>query len=231
MAADRPELVRKLVLVGTGPRGGEGMAKLEPEVGALFTRKYDQQDTMWLPIFFSPSERSQAAGRRYLDRIRVRTEDRDVPVREETITAHSAAAAEWGAPAEGRYDYLAKISQPALVVNGSNDIVIPTVNSYLLQQHLPNAELVLYPDSNHGSQFQFPNRFTRQVAAFLDCPTTPEVASADEMHRSVAEQNKAVVDAYYQAGVRGELRSFAEYLEEGNTRRAANGSRCDPDIL
>jgi hypothetical protein len=58
---------------------------------------------MWLPIFFSPSEESQAAGRKFLDRIRARTEDLDVAVRDETIAAHAAAAGEWGAPAEGSY--------------------------------------------------------------------------------------------------------------------------------
>jgi pimeloyl-ACP methyl ester carboxylesterase len=168
IAADRPELVRRLILVGTGPRGGEGMAQLDPEVAPLFAKVYDPQDLMWLPIFFSPSEKSQAAGRRFLERTRARTEERDVPVSEATVTAHAAAAREWGAPAAGSFDYLEGIRQPTLVVNGSNDIVVPTVNSYILQQNLPDAELILFPDSNHGSQFQFPERFSRYLADFLD---------------------------------------------------------------
>jgi pimeloyl-ACP methyl ester carboxylesterase len=168
IAFDRPELVRRLVLVGTGPRGGEGMDQLAPDVAPLFGRDYDPQDLMWLPIFFSPSEASQAAGRRFLERIRGRTEDRDVPVSKETIAAHSAAAAEWGARAHGSFDYLERIGNPALVVNGSNDIVVDTVNSYILQQNLPNAELILFPDSNHGSHFQFPRLFNRYVTEFVD---------------------------------------------------------------
>jgi pimeloyl-ACP methyl ester carboxylesterase len=123
---------------------------------------------MWLPIFFSPSEKSQAAGRRFLERIRARTEDRDVPVSKTTVAAHLAAAHEWGAPAAGSYDYLQEIHHPALVVNGSHDIVVDTVNSYILQQNLPNAELILFPDSNHGSHFQFTESFLEYLTAFID---------------------------------------------------------------
>jgi pimeloyl-ACP methyl ester carboxylesterase len=168
IVVDRPELVRRLILVGTGPRGGDGMGQLAPDTAPLFGKVYDPQDLMWLPIFFSPSELSQAAGGRFLERIRARTEDRDAPVSETTVAAHSAAAREWGAAASGSFDYLKEITQPTLVVNGSNDIVVPTVNSYILQQNLPNAELILFPDSNHGSHFQFTGPFNRYVTDFLD---------------------------------------------------------------
>ena len=168
ITVDRPELVRRLMLVGTGPRGGEGMAQLDPDVAPLFGKVYDPQDLMWLPIFFAPSDKSQAAGTRFLERIRTRTDDRDVPVSEATVAAHSAAARAWGAPAGDSFDYLRAIEQPVLVVNGSNDIVVATVNSYLLQQNLPNAELILFPDSNHGSQFQFTDQFNRYATEFLD---------------------------------------------------------------
>jgi pimeloyl-ACP methyl ester carboxylesterase len=168
IAVDRPELVRRLILVGTGPRGGDGMAQLAADTAPLFGKAYDPQDLMWLPIFFSPSAASQATGRRFLERIRARTEDRDAPVSEKTVAAHSAAAREWGAAATGSYDYLKQIAQPVLVVNGSNDIVVPTINSYIVQQNLPNAELILFPDSNHGSLFQFTESFNRYVTDFIE---------------------------------------------------------------
>jgi pimeloyl-ACP methyl ester carboxylesterase len=168
VAVDRPDLVRRLILVGTGPRGGEGMEQLAPDVAPLFGTAHDPQDLMWLPIFFSPSEESQAAGRGFLERIRARTEDRDVPVSEAAVAAHAAAAREWGAASRGSYDYLKRIFQPTLVVNGSNDIVVATVNSYILQQNLPNAELILFPDSNHGSHFQFTELFNRYLTDFVD---------------------------------------------------------------
>lgn len=170
ITADRPDLVRRVILVGTGPRGGEGMGQRKPEVAALFTQKYERQDEMWLPVFFSPSDRSQAAGHRYLDRIRTRAEDRDAPVSDQTRAAHTAARNEWGIAAPDGFGYLSGIRQPVLVVNGSHDIIVATVNSYLLQQNLPNAELVLYPDSGHGAHFQYPEQFLREALAFLDGP-------------------------------------------------------------
>jgi len=168
IAVDRPELVRRLVLVGTGPRGGDGMSQLAPDVVPLFGTVYEPQDLMWLPIFFSPSETSQAAGRHFLERIRARTDDRDVPVSEATVAAHRAAAGEWGVAAPDSFDYLKGIRHPALVINGSNDIVVPTINSYILQQNMPNAELILFPDSNHGSHFQFTELFNGYVTDFVD---------------------------------------------------------------
>ena len=168
IVVDRPELVRRMVLVGTGPRGGEGMAQLDPEVAPLFGTTHDPQDLMWLPIFFSPSGRSQAAGQQFLERIRERTEDRDVPVSEATVTAHLAAAHEWGVAGPDGYDHLKRICHPTLVVNGNHDIVVATINSYILQQNLPNAELILFPDSNHGSHFQFTDVFNRYVTDFVD---------------------------------------------------------------
>ena len=162
IAVDRPELVRRLILVGTGPRGGEGMGQLAPDVAPLFGTVYDPQDLMWLPIFFSPSEESQAAGRRFLERIRARTEDRDVPVsRGHGRRSFGGRRASGERRPRAASTTSRAIPHPTLVVNGSNDIVVPTVNSYILQQNLPNAELILFPDSNHGSHFQFTELFNR----------------------------------------------------------------------
>lgn len=165
IALDRPGLVRKLILVGTGPRGGNGMEGLSDYAIELFNTEHEPHDLMWLPIFFGESAGAQAAGQRFLDRIRERAH-RDIEVTPEAAAAHSAAAGEWGLPASDQ-NYLRLIEQPALVVNGSNDVVIPTINSYVLQQKLPNARLLLFPDSNHGSQFQFPDVFVREVDDFL----------------------------------------------------------------
>lgn len=167
LALDRPSLVRRLILVGTGPSGGAGMAQQLPSTAELFARQYERQDEMWLPIFFSPSARAQEAGRRWLARVRERA-DRDAPVSGQAALAHRAAASKWGQPGEDGYTYLKKIIQPVLVVNGSNDIVISTVNSFILQQNLPDAQLLLYPDSGHGAHFQYPESFVAQARLFLE---------------------------------------------------------------
>src|ERR1700737_2934545 len=164
---DRPDLVRKLILVGTGPRGGEGMASLTPEGQKIFGAKYDPADEVWLRVFFTPSERSQAAGRKYLERQRARKQNRDPLPNEKVAPAQVASLQKWGAPAKDPYAYLKKITQPTLVVNCSNDVIVYTVNSFILQQTLPNAQLILYPDSNHGAQYQYPELFVEHVTQFL----------------------------------------------------------------
>src|SRR6267143_909574 len=162
-----PELVRRLVLVGTGPRSGESMASLTPEAQRIFGATYDPPDHLWLRVFFTPSEASQAAGRAYLKRFRRRTEDRDPEVNESVAPAQLEALAKWGAPRANPFDYLKAIHQPTLVINGHHDVIVYTINSYILQQNIPNAQLILYPDANHGSQYQYPERFVRHVSMFL----------------------------------------------------------------
>ena len=162
-----PQLVRRLILVGTGPRGGEGMAGGTPEGNRIFGAKYDEPDHLWLSVFFTPSPASQAAGRAFLKRFRLRTKDRDPEVNDRVPLAQRAAIAKWAAPRERPYDYLKTIQQPTLVVNGSTDPIIHTVNSFILQQNLPNAQLIIYPDSAHGSHHQYPELFVRHVSMFL----------------------------------------------------------------
>jgi pimeloyl-ACP methyl ester carboxylesterase len=163
-----PRLVRRLILVGTGPRGGEGMATLTPEAQAVFSTTYRNPDDVWLGVFFTPTEASQAAGRAFLRRFRLRVQNRDPEVNEKVAPAQIAAIGKWGAPRADAFDYLREITQPTLVINGNNDVIVYTVNSLLLQQNLPNAQLILYPDSNHGSQYQYPALFVADVTRFLD---------------------------------------------------------------
>jgi pimeloyl-ACP methyl ester carboxylesterase len=167
IALQAPDLVRRLVLVGTGPRGGEGMATLTPEAQEIFGASYDERDHLWLRVHFTASGKSQAAGREFLKRFRQRAKNRDPEVSDKVAAAQLEAISEWGAPRDKPFEYLKSIRQPALVVNGGKDVIAYAVNSFILQQHLPDAELILYPDANHGSQYQYPLRFVQQVSAFL----------------------------------------------------------------
>ncbi len=163
-----PDLVRRLVLVGTGPRGGQGMATLTSEAQQIFSATYDPPDEIWLAVHFTQSEASQATGRRFLQRFRRRTENRDPEVNEKVAPAQIEAIGKWGAPKEKSFEYLKSIRQPTLVVNGAKDVIIYPVNSFILQQNLPKAQLILYPDSAHGSQYQYPELFVQHVSLFLD---------------------------------------------------------------
>ena len=143
------------------------MATLTPEAQAVFGATYANPDEVWLGAFFTPTEASRAAGRAFLRRFRLRVEDRDPEVGGRVAPAQIDAIGKWGAPRADAFDYLRRIVHPTLVINGSNDVIIYTVNSFILQQHLPNAQLILYPDANHGSQYQYPDLFVRHVSLFL----------------------------------------------------------------
>jgi pimeloyl-ACP methyl ester carboxylesterase len=167
VALARPELARKLILVGTGPRGGVDIGNTPAWVAELFTRKYERQEDMWLPILFGTSEKAQAAGRAYVERI-VARKDRDAPFSDQSVMAQRAAIGTYGGMKDPSFAHLKGITMPVLVVNGTTDIVIVTINSYILQQFLPDAELVLYPDANHAAHFQYPERFVPYAREFLD---------------------------------------------------------------
>lgn len=162
-----PDVVRKLVLVGTGPRGGQSMATFTPEAQSIFGASYVVPEELWLKVHFTPSAPSQAAGRRFLERFSARVKDRDPEVSEKAAASQAEAVGKWGVQREGSYEYLKRITPPTLVVNGDHDVIIYTINSYILQQNLPNAQLILYPDASHGSQYQYPERFVSHTALFL----------------------------------------------------------------
>ena len=168
---DRPELIRKLILIGTAPRNmdaGNGEGHITPETASIFGAAYNPPENLWLKVFFTDSEASQSAGRAFLTRYLSRTENRDASINEKVAPAQIAAVGEWGAQPGERFAYLKNIHQPTLVVSGNHDVIVYTVNSLHLVQNLPNAKLILYPDSNHGSWYQNNEEFVFEANRFLN---------------------------------------------------------------
>jgi pimeloyl-ACP methyl ester carboxylesterase len=163
LAVDHPELVRKIVLAGTVPPGGE--EHLLKVLGEAFSQKEAADPKLYL--FFTQSEASQAAGRAFLERANSRQVDRDPPSGQEITDPQANAIITWCAIKDPKHSILRAISQPVLVVNGSNDIMLPTENSYVMFKHLRNAKLILYPDSGHGALFQYAEDFVYHTTRFL----------------------------------------------------------------
>jgi pimeloyl-ACP methyl ester carboxylesterase len=155
---DRPDLVRRLVLAGTGPEGGQDMKSYTPAVTKAVTSEYPGLDD-FLASFFTPSDESQTAGRAFWERRNRRNIDVEPVSTKEVMIAQATAIGSWGTPDE--------IKQPVLVTNGYDDLVVPTINSYILFKHVQNSKLILYPDSGHGFLFQYAEEFVRDVSAFL----------------------------------------------------------------
>jgi pimeloyl-ACP methyl ester carboxylesterase len=159
-----PDLVRKLILIGTGPRGADMSTSRSAEI---FAGAYDPPEHLWLAVLFSASAAGRAAGLAFLER-KLSRKDRDPEVAEDAAARQREAIGNYIAGGESAQGHLRDIRLPTLVVQGNNDVIIPTMNSYVLQQKLPNAQLIIYPDANHGSFYQYPDLFVKYATIFLD---------------------------------------------------------------
>jgi pimeloyl-ACP methyl ester carboxylesterase len=169
VALERPSLVRKMLLVGTAPEGGEDIMHLEkPELSRILGDPALTGYQVLVKLFFTPSEASQAAGQAFAARLSARTEDREPLSGSNVAQAQIAAFRAWEQVDGERFAKLRRITQPCLVMNGVFDTMIPVRNSYFLGEHLPNAILLTFPDAGHGSLFQFHDSFVRQARLFLD---------------------------------------------------------------
>ena len=160
-----PTLIRKVILTGTGPRGGKGIENVtkisnQDLVRAIFTLK-----DVKTYLFFTRTSNGKKKAKEFLARIKERKHNRDKMISLKGYLTQLKANNRWGksTPAD-----LSKIKQPILVVNGEADRMVPTENSYDLVQRLPNSKLVIYKDAGHGAIFQYHEEFTKEVLAFLN---------------------------------------------------------------
>jgi pimeloyl-ACP methyl ester carboxylesterase len=159
-----PRLVRKMIITGTGPAGGEGISKVArvtylDMIRGLLTGQDPKQF-----LFFTRTPAGIRAGKEFLLRIQERSKNRDKKITVSALQAQLKALRRWGekSPAD-----LSKIHHPVLVANGDNDRMVPSQNTHDLARRLPNSELIIYPDSGHGAVFQFHADFVPKALAFL----------------------------------------------------------------
>lgn len=164
LVVKHPELVRKLVLTGTGPKGGKGIDKVagvtyRDMLRAALTRSDPKQF-----LFFNRDAAGKPAARAFVGRLAERTVDRDAPISVKAFQTQLKAIKNWG---RGTPDDLSVITRPTLIANGDNDRMVPSNLSEDLHRRIKGSELIIYPDSGHGGIFQYHEQFTPVAAEFL----------------------------------------------------------------
>jgi pimeloyl-ACP methyl ester carboxylesterase len=177
VALVRPTLVRRLVLAATGPKGAPDMHGWREDIAAAARGESKPENLLY--IMFAHTEVSQSKGKEFLGRFMQRT-DRDVPTSDAARDAQYDAVVGWGIPDHSALQRLTGITAPTLVLQGDNDLMIPTKLSYLLAGLIPDARIRIYPDAGHGFLFQYPLEVAAQVNEFLAGGTAPESAVATE---------------------------------------------------
>jgi pimeloyl-ACP methyl ester carboxylesterase len=164
VALNSPDLVRRLILTGTGHRGGGGLTKMPLIVGSAYLKAALTRRDPRHFLFFNRNPIGKRAATDYIARLRERSTDRDKPISQQARIAQLIAIREAGL---GEPHDLSKITQPTFVANGDNDVMVASSQSRVLAERIPNAQLSIYPDSGHGGIFQYRQRFVPAVLEFL----------------------------------------------------------------
>jgi pimeloyl-ACP methyl ester carboxylesterase len=159
-----PELVRKLVLTGTGPKGGKDIDKVAGTTYRDMLRAALNRSDPKEFLFFNRNAAGKPAARAFVNRLKERTADRDAPIKVAAFQTQLKAIKKWG---RSTPDDLSTITQPTLIANGDNDRMVPSILSEDLHQRIKGSELIIYPDSGHGGIFQYHEKFAPVAVEFL----------------------------------------------------------------
>lgn len=164
IALDAPQVVRRMILAGTGPAGGQGIDRVGAVSWPLILKNVLRLRDPKHDLFFTPSDAGQAAARAFFARLKERTQDRDAAVGPRPFLRQLKAITAWGRQGPQPIETL---NLPVLVVNGDHDIMVPTLNSTVLADRIPGARLFLYSDAGHGGIFQYQCAFVAEAISFL----------------------------------------------------------------
>jgi pimeloyl-ACP methyl ester carboxylesterase len=164
VALQEPDLVRRMVVAGSGPRGGGGIWKMPFIVGGAYAKAFATRKDPRHFLFFPRNAEGKKASTDYFQRLAERTHDRDKPISRQAALAQLRAITSGGLHAP---DDLSAIKVPVLVANGDHDLMVASEHSADMARRLPDAKLVIYPNSGHGGVFQHHEKFVPEVLAFL----------------------------------------------------------------
>ena len=173
VALQAPGLVRRVVVAGSGPRGGGGIWRMPFIVGGAYTKAFLTRKDPRHFLFFPRTTEGKRAASAYFERLAERTTGRDKPVSSQARLAQLRAITSAGLhPA----DDLSRIKIPVFVANGDKDLMVASEHSKDMAARLPDSRLRIYPDSGHGGVFQYHQEFVSEVLDFL-APTAASAAS------------------------------------------------------
>jgi pimeloyl-ACP methyl ester carboxylesterase len=171
IALMEPQLVRKMIITGTGRAGGVGISKVARVTYLDMVRGWLSRQDPKQFLFFTRTPSGIRAGKEFLARLQERSENRDKEITIRALQAQLKALRSWGSkqPVD-----LSRVYQPVLIANGDSDRMVPSSNTYDLARRLPNSELIIYPDSGHGAVFQFHADFVPKALEFLARQQSPQ---------------------------------------------------------
>ena len=165
IALMEPQLVRRMIIAGTGPAGGEGISKVARVTYLDMLRGFLTHQDPKQFLFFTRTPGGIRAGKEFLGRLKERAQNRDKDITVTALRAQLKALRRWGLKEP---EDLSRIRQPVLVANGDSDRMVPSKNTNDLARRLPNSELIIYPDSGHGGVFQYHADFVPKALEFLE---------------------------------------------------------------
>lgn len=164
VAAQAPDLLRRVVLAGSGPAGGPGLSEMTRVTWTTTARALATFRDPKELLFFTRTDTGRAAAKDYLARLRLRTTDREPAAGPGVFRAQLAAVRRWAT--SGPVD-LSALAGRTLLVHGEADRMVPVGNLWALARLVPDAPTVIYPDSGHGAPFQNHRAFVATVSDFL----------------------------------------------------------------
>lgn len=164
LALKAPALVRKLILAGTGPAGGQGIERVGALSWPLMLKGLLTLRDPKTYLFFTSTQNGRQAARAFLTRLKERTSARDKGPTPRAFLRQLRAIKAWGRQAA---QDIGRLSMPVLIVNGDHDIMVPTALSHDMARRIPQAQLVIYQDAGHGGVFQYHAEFVSKALDFL----------------------------------------------------------------
>jgi pimeloyl-ACP methyl ester carboxylesterase len=166
VALNHPGLVRRLLVVGSGPGGVPGSPALDPKVAETMTAPVSVEED-FLYLFFGLDEESRRVGLESLKRLEPRLSKSHADVSAEAWGRQLQAIMKWAGGDGSAWSRLEEITIPVLVANGAHDVMVDASDSFAMVRRMKNAKALFYGDAGHAFLFQHPDGFGKATLDFL----------------------------------------------------------------